>query len=181
MMCWGVEVVNDEIFITCLGNSGEGSVRVLDFEGITKKQVGMHSGSEEFKSFEGPYYLTVSPTSGNIFVSDYGRNVLTCMASTGKVLYQYCDQLLNGPKGIVVDSSDNILVCSARAYNLQIIDAKGDKHRTLASSKDKIMKPWCVAYRVYDNKLFIGCQGRHMLVIELEHSRRRRESTVDRI
>ena len=181
MMCWGVEVVKDDIFITCLDNNGEGSVRVYDFDGIPKRKVLMHNGIEEFMLFEGPYNLTVSPASGNIFVSDYRRNVVTRMNSEGKVFYQYCDQLLNGPKGIVVDSKENILICSARAYNLQIIDADGEKHRTLSSSKEKLMKPWSVSYRHEDNTLVIGCQGNHLLVIELEHSLRRRESTQDRI
>lgn len=181
MMCWGVEVVRDEIFITCLDDSGEGSVRVLDFEGIRKRKIFMHYGIEEFRPLEGPYNLTVSPASGSIFVSDYRRNFVTCMTSDGEVLYQYCDQLLKGPKGIVVDSLENILICSARAYNLQIIDAKGVKHRHLSSSKDKLLKPWSVAYRNMDNTLVVGCQGKHMLVFRLEHSQRRKESTEDRI
>ena len=181
MMCWGVEVVEDEIFITCFDKNGEGSVRVLDFEGIVKRRIVIQNGTQEFNMLKGPYNLTVSPASGNIFVSDYVGNVVTCMTSNGNVLYQYRDALLNGPKDILVDCSENILICSARAYNLQIVDAEGVKHRTLASSKDKIMKPWSVAYRSDDKTLVVGCQGKHLLVIGLDHSRRRRESTEDRI
>lgn len=177
MMCWGVEVVNNEIFVTCINENGEGEVRVLDVEGILRRCIGMNIDTQDTLRFEGPYALTVSAASGNIFVSDYRTSTVTCLAGDGQIIYQYSDSLLNGARGVIVDGADNIMVCSARSNNMQVITEDGCRHKTLFPSSHRIMKPWCVAHRRTDNTLVLGCAGKYLLVFELEYGLRRTEST----
>ena len=176
MMCWGVEVVNNEIFVTCINENG-GEVRVLDMEGILRRCIGMNIDTQDTLRFEGPYALTVSAASGNIFVSDYSTSTVTCLSGDGQIIYQYSDSLLNGARGVIVDGADNIMVCSARSNNVQVITEDGCRHRTLLPSSHGIMKPWCVAHRRTDNTLVLGCAGKYLLVFELEYGLRRTEST----
>lgn len=168
-MCWGVEVVADEIFVNCNNDDGEGQIKVLNMDG-TENRVIIPNYLDDYKRFKGPYNFAVSRKSGNIFVSDYRGNIETCMTPTGNILYQYEDPQFNGPRGVIVDSEDNLIVCSYRAFNLHVINANGVKHRTLIASEYKPMKPWCVAYRNKDNKLVIGCAGKDLLVIGLEYA-----------
>ena len=153
--CWGVDVVDNEIYISCYNNPVQGEVRILDIDGKLKRKVGVQQDGSFHFSY--PYYLTVSKTSGKIYVSDHGTSTVTCMMPNGSVAYQYTDPDLARPRGICVDTEDNIMVCGYNSNNVHVVCADGTKSHILLTSKDGIKTPWSVAYRHTDHTLIVGC------------------------
>ena len=153
--CWGVDVVNDEIYTTCHNWPGQGEVRILDMDGKLKRKVGVKQDGSFL--FTCPYHLTVSKTSGKIYVSDYNTATVTCMLQNGSVVFQYTDPDLVRPRGVCVDIKDNIMACGKESNNVHVIRADGTKSHILLTSKDGIKSPCSIAYRHTDDTLIIGC------------------------
>ena len=158
--CWGVQVVREKIFVTLTNDPGEGELRILDSDGNLNKRIGANQdGSFVFQS---PYYVTVA-VSSKIYVSDLEANIVTCLMPNGSIVYQYEDQDLKGPRGIYVDTEDNIAVCGDSSHNVQIVSAYGEKIKTVLTSKTAL-KPCSLVYRYNDTTLFIGCLNKTSLM-----------------
>ena len=155
--CWDVAVADNEIFVSCHNDPGEGEVRVLDLSGNLKRQLGLNKdGSYQFQR---PFYLTVSTTGKKIFVSDEKTSIISCMTPDGNTIYQYKDDDLRGPEALFVDAGDNIFVCGSGSHNVQVITADGRKYGTLISANDGIRYPFSIAFRESDNTLVVGKDG----------------------
>ena len=164
--CWGIHVVGVEIYITVHDDSGvkTGEVRLLDLNGNLIRRTGLNQDGSCM--FVYPYYLRVSPSSKNIYVSDFNiSSTITCLKSDGSVVYQYTDQYLKYSTGIRIDAEDNILVCVEGSHNGQIVTASGRKHSTVLTAKDRLSDPYSIAYRQKDNKLIVGCCFQNNLFI----------------
>lgn len=152
--CWGVDVVCQNIYITCHNGSSPGEVRILDIDGNVERSIGLCLHYKH--KFGLPFYVTVNAESGKIYVSDRNRYTITCLMRDGSVVYKYCDADLRWPRGMCVDYEDNIIVCGGQSGNVQIITADGKNLSTLLSSRDGIPYPACVAYHDNSDTLIIG-------------------------
>ena len=148
--CWGVCVIDCEIYVTLHNEPGEGEVRVVDFKGTQIKRLGVNQ--DKTYTFDTPGYVTVSKSSGKIYVSDSFPNSVTCLTSDGKVVYQYKDGDLKKPRGLIVDFKNNIIVCGRISGNIQILTDSGNKQRTLLTSNDGLTKPLSLAFNVSSKK-----------------------------
>ena len=170
--CWGVCVVGEEIYVTC-GSSGrrdrDGEVRIYNTKGVVKRRLGAPTEPGSSYMFSRPQYLTVNACSGRIYVSDCGRDTLTCLSEDGSIIYQYSDPELSFPQGLYVDADDYVIVCGYRSNNLQMISPSGEKVSTLLSKKDGIWLPQSVAYRPTDGTLVVGCYDDDLHVFKLSH------------
>ena len=169
--CWGVAVGKGELYVTCCNinidtYTGEnGEIRVLGLDGKVKRRLGVNQdGSFMFKS---PQYITVNSSGEKIFVSDWGTHTVTCMSVDGRVIYTYKDGSMRGPRGLLCDSEDNILVCGANSNNVQVLTADGKRHCTLLTESDGLEYPHLIAYRDSDNTLLVGCYSDHLLSFKL--------------
>ena len=153
--CWGVRVTGDKIFTTCHNQPGEGEIRILDMDGNLLQQLGINQDGSFM--FTAPCYITVSPAEKKIFVSDYGKDTVTCMTMDNRVIYQYRDNGMKWPRGLYCDGGDNILVCGGVSNNVQVITTEGKKHCDLVSSRDVLEKPVSISYRESDDTLIVGC------------------------
>ena len=104
-----------------------------------------------------PRYIAVSAFSGKIFITDGKRSTLTCLTSDGQLVYQYKDEESGCPRGILVDSADNVLLCYSTSHTIVVITPDGRKHGALLSDKDGIEYPVSLAYRARDNTVIVGC------------------------
>ena len=164
--CWGIHVIGEEIYITVHDDSGvkTGEVRILDLNGNLIRRTGLNQDGSCM--FIYPYYLRVTPSSKNIYVSEYRTpSTITCLKSDGSVVYQYTDQDLKYSKGICVDAKDNILVCGDGSDNVQIVTNVGRKHSTELIAKDRLTSPCSIAYRQKDYTLIVGCRNQNTLFI----------------
>ena len=168
--CWGVCVVGEEIYVTCGSFDFDGEVRIYNTNGVVKRRLGALTEPGSSYMFSWPQYLTVSACSGRIYVSDFGRNTLTCLSGDGSIIYKYSDPELITPQGLYVDADNYVIVCGYFSNNLLMISPSGEKVSTLLSEKDGIRYPHSVAYRPTDGVLVIGCHDDNNLhVFKLSH------------
>ena len=166
--CHGVEVVKDELYVTCFTEhyTDDGEVRVLGLDGKVKRRLGVNQDGS-FMFFL-PIYITVSSSGEKIFVSDFNKETVTCLSVDGRVIYTYEDDSTRGPGGLLCDSEDNILVCGGwRSNNVQVLTADGKRHCTLLTESDGLKDPHSIAYRDSDNTLLVGSYSDHLLSFQL--------------
>ena len=156
-MCCGVAVSGENIYVTCHDGLGDGEVRVLDKQGNIKRRLGVTKSS-------GPHYITVGTNIDKIFVSDFSKDTVTCMTLDGNTIYRYQDKDLKGPKGVICDDEDNVLVCGYGSNNVQMIEAGGKKAGTILSAKDELKEPISISFRESDNTLIVGCHVRNKIL-----------------
>ena len=161
--CWGVQVVEDLIYVTCHNNPGKGEVLILDMNGTVTHRLGQPDKKPSM--FFDPSYITVCPSTRKLFLSDWSRDTVSCLLSDGTVVYQYKDEELRRPYGVCVDGGGNVIVCGRRSNNVQVIRADGTKCCTLLTSQDGVSDPFSVAYRQSDNTLILGCAERNNLFV----------------
>ena len=163
--CWGVEVVKDDIYVTCHNYPGEGEIRVLGLDGKVKRRLGINQdGSFMFTS---PGYITVNQSCEKIFLSDLHTDTVTCISVDGHVIYTYENVMMIEPEGLLCDSDDNILVCGGNSENVQVVTADGEWHSNLLADSDRLKEPHSIAYRDNDNTLLVGCYKNSLLIFKL--------------
>ena len=162
--CFGVQVVEDLIYVTCYNYSEKcEEVIVLDMNGTITHRLGQPDKKPSMLSY--PAYITVCPSTRKIFITDEDTDTVSCLMSDGTVVYQYKDDELIGPHGVCVDGGGNVIVCGRRSHNVQVIRADGTKCCTLLSSQDGVEYPSSVAYRQSDNTLILGCVSSNNLFV----------------
>ena len=161
--CYGVQVVEDLIYVTCNNYSGVAEVLVLDVNGTVTHRLGQPD-KKPFM-FSRPFYITVCPSTRNLFITDKGTDTVSCLLSDGTVVYQYKDAELRGPSGVCVDGGGNAIVCGFDSDNVQVIRADGTKCCTLLTSQDGVGSPSSVAYRQSDNNLILGYYRKNNLLV----------------
>ena len=103
--CRGVAVAAGKIFVSCSVD-----IRVYDLEGRDLgKRIGINpDGSSMFRR---PWYIAVSRSGDKIFISDCDNETVSCVTYDGEIVYQYNDDELRNPAGLLVDDNDNVIVC----------------------------------------------------------------------
>ena len=158
--CWGVQVVDDLIYVTCHNNPGVGEVLILDMNGTVSHRLGQPGKKPPM--FSSPDYITVCSSIRKIFITDRSTGTVSCLMADGTVVYQYKDKELWHPEGVVVAGGGNVIVCSSSSDNVQVMRADGTKCCTLLTSQ-----PYSVAYRESDKTLILGCDNNHLLVYKM--------------
>ena len=168
--CWGVAVSAQEIYTTCCYNTrgfffnpADGEVRVMDLQGNIKRRLGIKPDGSYL--FTCPYYITVSASGENIFVSDKDTNTITCLTASGRVIYTYRDGDMSRPRGLICDSGDNVLVCGRRSDNVHTISQYDKKYHTLLTSKNGLSNPLCIAYKESVDTLIVGSNDSNKLLL----------------
>ena len=166
--CYGVAINGDEIYTTCHDSPGESEVRVLDLQYNIKRR--LQTDKYGSKLFIGsPFYISVSTSGERVFVADWSMNTITCLTSSGTVIYTYKHREMTGPRGLICDSGDNVLVCGCNSRNIHIISPDGKKISTLLTSKDGLKEPDIVVYKESEDMLIIGCwESDKLLLFKLE-------------
>ena len=154
--CCCVDVSGGEIYITCGEESEQGEIRILDMSCNERRRISLSRVMATYM-IKTPLYIAVSAFSGKIFITDVETHTLTCLTSDGQLVYQYEDEEVRFPRGILVDSADNVLLCYSWSYAIVVITPDGRKHDTLLSHKDGIEYPYSLAYRARDNTVIVGC------------------------
>ena len=164
--CWGVQVVEDLIYVTCHNDPGEGEVLVLDMNGRVKHRLGQLDKKPAM--FTRPSYITVCPSTRKLFITDEDTATVSCLMSDGTVVYQYKDKELRDPYSVCVDGGGNTIVCGRLSDNVQVIRDDGTKCCTLLTSQDGVWAPYSVAYRQSDTTLILGSRDSNILVYKMK-------------
>ena len=159
--CYGLQVVNDEIYTTCHKDSGHDEILRLDRAGNIMSKIALTQSNSDCSYYLG---LCLSGSSPRVYLTEFSNSKVTCFQLDGKMVYQFTEKQLKTPLGIYVDSAGNSLVCCRGSHNVVVITADGKKHGELLTSKD-IANPQCIDYRPDDNTLIVGCDNSSKLFL----------------
>ena len=151
--CFGLHVVNDEIYTTCHKGSGRDEVWRLNKAGNIVSTAVLTQNSSARSDYLG---LSLAGSSPRVYLTDTNNSRVTCFQLEPTMVYQYQDhEQLREADDIYVDSAGNSLVCGARSNNVIVITADGMKHGELLTHND-ITYPKCIDYRPADKSLIVG-------------------------
>ena len=159
--CYGLQVVNNEIYTTCHKDSGHDEIWRLDRAGNILNKIVLTQSSSGGSEYLG---LCLAGSNPGVYLSDYNNSRVNCFQLDGKMVYQYKDKELKRPNGIYVDLAGNSLVCGTDSHNVVVITADGRKHGELLTDKD-IRNPRCIDYRREHNTLIVGCENNAKLFV----------------
>ena len=158
---FGIDVYNGTIYITCHDyNQGQGHVRLLDMNGKLKGTLGVNGG-EDWKSymFRRPVCVRVSRFTGNIFVSDWSAETVTCLSPKGDVIFKFKNtDVLVGPDNFILDDRDNVAVLGRGTGIVEILD-NGNDYKIMPryhGGAAGLEIPDTLAYRQTDSMLLVG-------------------------
>ena len=169
--CFGIDVYNDTIYLSChKHNEWQGHVRLLDMDGKLQGTLGVTEvQNQNYYTFRIPYYVRVSRFSGNVYVSDWGAEKITCLSPTGGVIYEFSHESLADPGNFILDDRDNLLVCGSGS-NISVILNNGQDHKILLTAADGLHYPEVLVYRQTDGVLLVGEYNRKSMILFQFHT-----------
>ena len=167
--CWGVDVVRDEIYVTCHDNPGNAEIRVFGKNGTFTRKV--PDVNNTLSSLRRPYYIAVSKTSSKIYLSEVKTSIVRCISVDGSLVFNYQHDDLKIPRTVLADEEDNILICGDCSYNIHVVTSTGQHHSVLYTVQGRQYN-MCLslAYRQTDRTLVIGLLDNNLLVLQLTRS-----------
>ena len=111
--CFGIDVYNGTIYITCHKyNEGQGQIKLLDMDGKLTGTLGVTEGQgHNSYMFRRPIFVRVSRFTGNVYVSDWVDDTVTCLSPKGEVIFEFFNtDVLKLPDNFILDDRDNILI-----------------------------------------------------------------------
>ena len=151
--CWGITYCRGNIYVACNYSGERPEILEIDMEGKVKRRVRCNQLA---KSQCYIFNIAVNNEGTKLFVSDYWSHKVICMNTDGHVIYGYSSSDVRYPRGILVDSDDNALVCCESSNIVHVIKADGKKAGSLLTSKDGIHTPFAIDYRTTDGILIVG-------------------------
>lgn len=162
--CFGVSVVEDDIFVSCHKAPGDGEIQIIDSLGNLKRSIGTN------RSLLCPSYVTVSLATKLVYIADWMMSKLFCVDLEGKFIYRKESYDLKGLRGIYLADDDSVVACGHNVNKLAIVSNNGNDCNTLESDKGvvHVPQPYSVNYRDCDNTLIVGCcDNEHMYLFKL--------------
>ena len=168
--CYGVDVVRDEIYVTCHDNPDNAEIRVFDKNGTFIRKI--PDVNYTLSSLRLPYYIAVSKTSSMIYLSDWNTSIVSCISVHGSSVFNYEHTGWIRPRTVLVDEEDNILVCGEKSYNVHAVTSTSQHHSVLYTVQGRQdNRCMSLAYRPTDHTLVIGlCKDGSLLVLQLAKS-----------
>ena len=164
--CFDVKTANESIFVACTTDPGEGEIKVFDRKGNVRKRFGLSQDGTFI--LNRPLHIDIRNGSDKLFVSEFDKGHIVCMATNGKQLCEFSNPEIKYPRGILVDNDGNFLFCSACNDIPAVYLVKNGEtncNRFLTKS-DGIKEPYALSYRDSDRTLVVTNRSR-MLVFKL--------------
>ena len=168
MKCRGVDVAKDRVYVSCYKYTGQGEIRILDFNGNLKRRLGANQDGSFM--FQLPCYVAVNSEVSRIYVTDLKASSITSLTLDGRNFHQCNYENVDRLMGIYVDGQDNQFVCGDTKYNI-ISNSRDFKYGdsfcfdalTFQNSTNGL---YSIAYRHSDDTLVLGYMQDDIIVVE---------------
>ncbi|XP_052236955.1 uncharacterized protein LOC127848500 isoform X2 [Dreissena polymorpha] len=116
------------------------------------------------------YKCAFSPDGDLIFVLNFAQNKLITLTIDGTLISKFTDPELQGPKGVHVTPTGQVLVCGISSHTVIQVDREGKKKlATLASENDGLRYPVSVCYNTNTDQMSVGLfASNNISVMELK-------------
>ena len=169
--CFGIDVSDGTIYLSChflKHTELHGYIMLLDMDGTSRDTLGVIDAQNFDYMFKSPYHVRVSRVSGNIFVTDWYTNTITCLSTTGEIIYEFTNDNLQSTQHFILDDLDNILVCGSDSNTLEVVKNNGKDHKVFLTAADGLSYPGSVAYRPADGALIVGsCYSNDIILFNI--------------
>ncbi|XP_071130616.1 uncharacterized protein [Mytilus edulis] len=143
--CYGLSFSNDSLAVGVHCNE----ICIIDLEGNTLKSIQVQNKSKL-------NFLIYS--NSRVIYSDYDGKAVICIDESGKVMWQYKQELLR-PEGLCTDSYGNIIVADRISSTIIAISKDGQDSKVLVvRNKDELNAPKCICLR-NDESSGLVCNG----------------------
>ena len=165
-LCFGVDVVRDDIYVICHNCPDNAEIRVFDKNGTFTRKI--PDVNNNLSSLRKLYNIAVYTTSSKIYVSDFNSDTVRCISVDGNLVFNYKHGDLRWPRTVIADEEGNILVCGHSSHNIHVVTSTGQQHSVLyivQGRRDN--RCWSLAYRPTDRTLVLGLKDDTMIVLQL--------------
>lgn len=153
--CYGVAVIHNHVYL-----GGRGSIYVIDNAGkpVTSFDVGVNGFV---------WFLHPGPSETLLFTSYDFDDVGSLNLKTGKYYFRCEKKTIKGPEGITTDKNANIYIACRDSENIQRLTPTGVCQSIVLSSKDKIKRPYGLAFNSQCTKLYVANNDGQSITIYL--------------
>ncbi|XP_060588323.1 uncharacterized protein LOC132743775 [Ruditapes philippinarum] len=150
--CYGITYSNKHLVVSYYKLFKASSIKILSMSGKIVKSFDKDDYGQNL--FSCPWYLTVSPDNSMIYVTDCGRQTVTCLTFDGKMKAIYKDDRLKDPYQLAVDEYGSVYVCSRDSKNIHQLSHDLTKVKILLNKRN--ISPTSIAYCQNTKRLFVG-------------------------
>ena len=106
--------------------------------------------------FQWPYYIAISSSGDDIFVSDSGTRTVIQMDRTLRITRTFTSPMLKEPQGIVSVGTDQLLVADKECNSIVDLNPTNGNVTPLLGQANGIHQPRAVAWCPDSKKLYVG-------------------------
>ncbi|CAG2258127.1 unnamed protein product [Mytilus edulis] len=149
--CWGISYQDQKLYVTVF----QQGIVVMDLNGNTLHTIDIDVFS----------VYNITTTSDRIYYADEERNTVHCCSMTGQEIWVFKDQSISIPRGLSVDSNQNVLVVRETSNNLTLIQHDGKDSKVLLTGRDGLEDPYAVNYNRQKEDYVFMLQGRKRRIV----------------
>ena len=149
----GVGRSGDRLVVSYLSPPG---LEVLAMDGRVMHTFSKKAAGEDV--FKRPCFIATS-TDGMVYVSDGGNSTITQLDMNLRVTRTYSDSILQGPRGIIAVSADQVLVCSYNNHRILLLCPSTGVITSILEQQDGIQWPYALTFSPSQRKLYAVPDG----------------------
>ncbi|XP_076090601.1 uncharacterized protein LOC143062720 [Mytilus galloprovincialis] len=131
-LCWGISYQDQKLYVVVFDQG----IVVMDLNGKTLNTIDIN--------VDRVFHITT--TSDRIYYTDEDRNTVHCCSMTGQKIWEFKDKSISFPRGISVDSNQNVYIAGRTSNNLTVIQHDGRDSKVLLTDRDELKFPNAVNY-----------------------------------
>ncbi|XP_045184078.2 uncharacterized protein LOC123542336 [Mercenaria mercenaria] len=149
--CRGITCSNDKLYVTF---PSKGKIEILDLQGELLKRITTETAGQMFQ----PQFITMDKEGYTIFISDKEKHSVFSMTTEGDVKAIFTDHDLIEPRGLCVNKTGAVFVCSFASHKIYYLSEECDLISTMCVADDGNMAPYpfSIAYCDKRDTLYVG-------------------------
>ncbi|XP_071155116.1 uncharacterized protein [Mytilus edulis] len=140
--CWGISYQDQKLYVIVFGQG----IVVMDLNGKTLNTIDIHVSS----------VYNITATSDRIYYTDIDSDTVHCCSMTGQEIWVFKDKSISFPRGLSVDSNQNVFVVGEDFNNLTLIQHDGKDSKVLLTDSNGLKSPNVVHYNKQKKIICLG-------------------------
>ncbi|XP_063420947.1 uncharacterized protein LOC134706168 [Mytilus trossulus] len=100
--------------------------------------------------------VNITTTIDRIYYTNYNSNTVQCCSMTGQEIWVFSDRSISNPRGLSVDSNQNVFVVGQTSNNLTVIQHDGKDCTVLLTDRDGLKAAYAVNYNRQKKIICVG-------------------------
>jgi len=149
----GIATIDSHLLLGC---DSPGKVEMMTMDGRVVNEVDNQKAGKQV--FSCPCFIATT-SSGEIFVSDYGTDMIIQMDRSLCITQTFTNPMLTSPYGIASVSTDQLLVADKESHIIVVLNTTSGTVTPLLGREDGIQHPWAVVWHPVSKRLYVCRTG----------------------